>query len=1038
MGTMGTMVLWLCLACFGTRDLLGEDRASDGVALAPSPDVSLDQLMVRRWTVDDGLPSDAVNQVLATTDGFLWVSSFAGLARFDGLSFTRFDRKVLPELRTDGFTSLLLDAEDRLWIGTQASGPWWVDNLTPRPLKSDGSVGGEIISMAFDAQGDLWVGEEESRLVRYRSGEATVVRMPPFDEVLVQSMLATSDGSLWLSARGRTLSRWKDGSYTHFAQRDGLRSNLHMSLAEDPDGSLWVGTVEGLARIRGETVEVMPALQGVEVRAMAFDDHGSLWLTTSQGLMRRVPGSEDFEVLRRGAGVSLDGLRAMAFDHEGSLWLGSIAQGLVRVRQGKFTNVGVAQDLPGRRVNTVFEDPEHGLLIGTDGGAFRRLENGRAEPWSLGGGLPEDSQVMDFYRDQDGNLWVSTYRGIVVHGIDGDRRLISQKDGLPSHGVRWVRQTRQGDLWVGTVDGFARRSEDGRFRSAVDELGGFANGLAFSLTEALDGNLLLGSREGLTVYSPEDGASTLYRAGEALPAGAVFNAFEDTKGTLWISTPGGLVRRSTQGVFSVLDSTSGLAKDSVFDYREDGSGNVWLSSVVGLVSLRKSDLEAYLDGDLQRLDFRLFNEQDGMVDEECLGARKMLVARDGGLWVPTLGGATYIHPEHYPVNPVPPPVLVTSLKADGVELAGEPQRVPAGSRRMSASFAALSLLAPERTRVRYRLEGFDPEWIEAETQRTVSYTNLPPGDFTLQVEAYNNDGLRNPQVAEAKFYVEPRFFQTWWFYGSLLGLAGLLVWIIHRWRMASVQVHNRQLTEDAVERSHLIEQLAAKNRELELFAYTASHDLKSPLVTIEGFLGLLEKDALAGDHGRVRKDLERIRGGVRTMSQLLDGLLEVSRIGRKDDTSELVGLTVLASRAAESLDAQIVASGAQVDVEKGLPTVLVSASRLIQVFQNLIANAIKYSGDQPPRIHVGSRRDGDQAVIYVRDEGLGVAPEHHQTVFGLFDRVHTDVEGSGLGLAIVQRIIEVHGGRVWVESEGDGKGATFCFTLGEQAIQGLG
>lgn len=1034
----GLWALWSCLVWLGGGVAFGDGGVTRVSSLAPSPDVPLDQLMVRRWGMEDGLPSNALNEILPSNDGFLWVTSFAGLARFDGLSFTHFDRKSLPELQTDGFTTLMMDAEDHLWVGTQASGPWRVDGLTPRPMPKGSGTSGEMISMAFDAAGDLWVGEEDARLVRYRDGEATVVRTPPFDSALVQSMLSTSDGSFWLSARGHGIFRWKDGVTTQFAERDGLRAYLHVGMAEASDGSLWVGTADGLARIRGDVVEVVPELRGVAVRRILFDDHDSMWLTTNQGLMRRAAGRQDFEILEQGAGVSLAGLRAMAFDHEGSLWLGSAARGLFQVRQGKFTNLGVAQGLPSRRVNSVFEDPEHGVLIGTDGGAFRRLENGHVESWNLDAGLPSDSKVMDFYRDREGRLWISTYRGIVLEENDGRRRQVYQSDGSPMVGARWVRQTTLGDIWAGTVDGFALWQDGGGFRRAHQELGSLANGLAFFLIETRSGDVLLGSRDWLAVYSPQDGSVQLYQTGDTLPRGAVFNGYEDAAGHLWISTPGGLVRRTPGGAFSVLDSASGLPKDSVYDYQEDTTGHVWLSSVVGLVRLRKSDLEAYLDGVREQLDFRLFNEQDGMVEEECLGARKMHVTQDGGLWVPTLAGATLIHPERFSVNPVPPPVQVTGLNADGVELMGESTTVPAGTRRLSATFAALSLRAPERTRVRYRLRGFDPDWIEAENQRSVSYTNLPPGNFVLQVEAYNNDGLRNPQPAEAGFYVKPRFFQTFWFYGSLLGLMGLVVWGIHRRRMRTVQVHNRRLEEDAIERSHLIEQLAAKNRELELFAHTASHDLKSPLVTIEGFLGLLEKDALAGDHGRVQKDVARIRGGVRTMSQLLDGLLEVSRIGRKDDTSELLSLTVLARRAAESLNAQIVESSAQLEIDERLPTVLVSASRLLQVFQNFIANAIKYSGDRAPRIQIGSRRDGDQVVIFVRDEGLGIAPEHHQTVFGLFDRVHTDVEGSGLGLAIVQRIVEVHGGRVWVESEGAGKGSTFCFTLGEKAIQGKG
>jgi signal transduction histidine kinase len=234
------------------------------------------------------------------------------------------------------------------------------------------------------------------------------------------------------------------------------------------------------------------------------------------------------------------------------------------------------------------------------------------------------------------------------------------------------------------------------------------------------------------------------------------------------------------------------------------------------------------------------------------------------------------------------------------------------------------------------------------------------------------------------------------------------------------------------ERERLIDELGRRNAELERFTYTVSHDLRSPLVTVRGFVDLLEKDVVAGEPERVAADLDRIRGATGTMETLLRELLELSRIGRVMNPPERVALDELARQAVAALHGRLRAAHVRVDVLPGLPSVRGDRTRLLEVLQNLIENAVKFrSGQGEPVVEVGSRPGPDGPVVYVRDNGVGIDPRYHDRVFALFERLDPRVEGTGVGLALVKRIVEVHGGRVWVESEGAGKGATFCFTLPE-------
>jgi signal transduction histidine kinase len=233
---------------------------------------------------------------------------------------------------------------------------------------------------------------------------------------------------------------------------------------------------------------------------------------------------------------------------------------------------------------------------------------------------------------------------------------------------------------------------------------------------------------------------------------------------------------------------------------------------------------------------------------------------------------------------------------------------------------------------------------------------------------------------------------------------------------------------------HVVQERTAalenRNAELARFIYTVSHDLKSPLITIQGFLGLLEQDALRGDRERLCTDLTYLRTAATTMQRLLDDLLALSRIGRVVQTPTVISLRALAHEAVMLVGGQIAARGVQVHIAPDLPDVRGDSPRLLEVLQNLVDNAVKFMGTQPaPRIDIGVRQDATERVYYVRDNGVGIDPRYHEQVFGLFERLAPEGEGTGIGLALVQRIIEVHGGRIWVESAGQGGGSTFCFTL---------
>lgn len=282
----------------------------------------------------------------------------------------------------------------------------------------------------------------------------------------------------------------------------------------------------------------------------------------------------------------------------------------------------------------------------------------------------------------------------------------------------------------------------------------------------------------------------------------------------------------------------------------------------------------------------------------------------------------------------------------------------------------------------------------------------------------------------------------------MLAADGRIVWLRdivtvmvendHPARLRGVMIDITEHKRIEAEREALIAELEAKNDELERFTYTISHDLKSPLVTIQGFLGYVEQAALNGDMQRMQADLARISNAADKMQRLLNELLELSRIGRLTNPVKAVSLSQLAREAVELVAGSLVQRGVEVDIAPDLPLVYGDHPRLREALQNLVDNAVKYMGNQPqPRVEIGGRLDGSQTVIYVRDNGIGIDPANHDKVFDLFTKLDQKSEGTGLGLAIVKRIVEAHGGRIWVESNSMGQGSTFCLTLPDGTTKSL-
>ncbi len=1006
--------------------------ATAQAAPALDPEKAFHQFRLDAWHPAEGPSQGTIIAIAQTADGYLWLGGYRGLDRFDGVHFTSFNHSNTPALRNDNVFALAEGQDGSLWIGTDGGGvARHQDGGFTAVTTADGLADDRVLCLLAARDGSLWIGTKAGlsrlagdRIASYRRGDG-------LPNNYVSALAEDPDGGVWIGTQ-KGLARLEDGTFSVYGTRDGLAGDEIGGLAVDRRGGLWIGSHgAALSRYRGGVFS-RPSWDGETVEdAVSFleDSGGNLWVGTYGGGLYRIRGDR-LSAYGPADGLTSDLIWALVEDREGSLWLGTEGGGLMRLRDTALTPVTTRDGLPHDRIMVVYEG-SGGLWIGTDGGGLARLVDGAVTSYTARDGLASDF-VSALVERRDGSLWIGSN-----HGVNQLRQGRITSDFAAEVGavpVKAVFEDRQDRLWIGT-DGRGLLALEGDSTTRYSTAEGLPGSGVRVFAENRDGDLWIGTDGGLARI--RDGELTAV----AELAGSFVRAIhEDPGGALWIGTRGSGLFRIEGGGVTAFTTRDGLYDDSIYQILEDDRGNLWMSCNQGIFRVDRRQLEAFARGEVAAVESTAYGTADGMKTSDVGGGSQPAgwKTRDGKLWFPTSGGLVVIDPSRLETNRLPPPVYVERVISDGSAVAGVEEgaslTLRPGRGELDFHFTALSYLVPERVRFRYRLEGYDDGWVDAGTRRSAYYTNLPPGRYRFRVVACNNDGLWNETGASVSLRLASAFYQTWIFYLACALAAVLAARGLHRLRVRGLVRRNQELERLQHDLEAKNAKIEAKNAEVQRFTYAVSHDLKSPLVTVLGFLGFLERDLEKGDGERVAADVERIRNAATKMQHLLDELLELSRIGRMDGESEPVDLGELAFEAIELVSGRIAERGVEVEISSALPVVSGDRARLLQLFQNLIDNAVKFMGDESePRIEIGTVGAGEGSatgtVCFVRDNGSGIAPDYQDQVFGLFNQLDAGAEGAGMGLALVRRIVEVHGGRIWLESEGEGEGCTFFFTL---------
>ncbi len=777
------------------------------------------------WDAERGLPHNSVSAIAQTRNGYLWLGTYGGVARFDGVNFTSFNSKNTPEFKDNLVQAMLADSRDRLWIGTGTGGVVRYSNGRFRAFRASDGLPSDAIWSFAQRGNETWVGTQAG--IAVIDGER--VRSLMIKELVGQpvwALFADAGGVMWAGFEGTGLARIDSNRVTVYSTAAGLPNPNVRAILRDSRGVLWVGTDEGLARLDGERFIPLRGydLEHASVRALA-ESSDALWIGTFEGLGRLRDGS--IESLDYADGLPSDTIRALYVDREKNVWLGTGGGGLVGLKRAYVRTVSTKDGLGSDVVRAICQARDGSVWAATFGGGVTHLKSGANAVFTTKDGLPSDV-VLSLAEDPDGAMWAGTRAGL-ARIANGRVETFPGEPALTGTPIRALYFARDGALWIGSTRDGLIRLHDGKSTVWGREQGLSSNAVCF-ITETKDGSIWTATNGG-GLNRLADGRITTIGTRAGLPTEYVWSILEDDDGSLWVGSRDSGLLRVKDGRITTIDSTHGLFDDIVYSVIDDGRGRLWMSSNRGIFFVRKRELHAFAAGATAQVHSVAFGRNEGMLNTECNGGSQPAGwrMRDGTIWFPTLRGIATVDPAAVPEDLTPPEAIIESVDVDGVPV--EPGRkinVLSGTRRLEFRFTGISLSVPERLQFRWRLTPFDADWVERSWTRSASYTDLPPGTYRFEVNVSNQEGQWGEHVAGVDIRVRPRWFETNLFRVVVLLSALVMIGGVYLLRVRTIEARQRDL-------ENLVE---ARTAELH-----AANERLEALTLIDGLTGVANRRA---------------------------------------------------------------------------------------------------------------------------------------------------------------------------------------------------
>lgn len=997
---------------------------------------------IKRFTIDDGMPSNAVNDLLLASDGYIWIATFGGLVRFDGVKYDIYNSINTPNFTNNSILHIFEDSRKRIWVGTNGGGLMCYQDEQFIHYDTDSITGSSVVTSVIEhPDGSIWAGTSNGMLI-IQDGKVKIPEEEVLQKVDVYAMHFDKKGTLWLGSKFNGVYRVEKDTITHHDMGDDFEMRTIRCITSDKQGRVWIGTDLHVVWYENGVFKHADPSLGIPrgfINELAIQNDGRMLVATEYGVFRYTDGR--FRKLINDIQLPREIIQTVMMDRENSIWLGTYRGGLVMMRQSKFHNILKFEGLPNAVINTVYEDSNSIFWIGTDYG-LARLEGDQLTAFVMEGN-PSTNRIRDIYEDSKGRLLLATYHGMVWFEGDKIKKLYTTDDGLISNRIRRIREDAEGNLWVATTSGITKLQTDGSIvQYARDQ--GLTNEFIMSMLFDKEGTMWVGTDGGgLFKLQGDTFVPVLYNT--SIVSDIIFNLFQDKGGRIWLSTNSGVALLQGDDFFPLGTADRALTS-SVYQTIEDKEGNYWLMTDRGVVSLNREILDRHLRApNKEALTVKLYNRSDGMSSSQVTASSVSVLSKAGKIWTATLDGVTIIDPEFIPINKQPPPVLIEKFVLDGNEkpLNG-PLVIPPGKHRLDFYYTGLSFYAPEKLRFRFMIDGFDQDWVEAGNDREASYTNLPPGEYNFRVLAANNDGIWNYEGAGIKLVKEPYFYQTWIFY--LLVMVSLIAigMLVGRYRLVQYQRRNKELAVMVQKRTQNIrkqkedieeqkEELKRLNSIKDKLLSIISHDLRGPINSFEGILMLLSSNGLS--EVETRHLVGKLGNDVGRIKDLLENLLNWAKSQMQGIHPKPVKLRLynLVDDNINLITSKILQKGLTVRNEVPENALALADLDMVKlIIRNLLSNAIKFTEDGGEIVFRAAVEQED-VILAISDSGEGIIEEDQRRLFDItthYTRTGTHLEiGSGLGLLLCKEFAVKNNGDIWVSNSNKEEGTTFKVRL---------
>jgi ligand-binding sensor domain-containing protein/signal transduction histidine kinase len=1005
---------------------------------AAPPPVGVGEYILTTWRTDDGLPENSINSLAQTSDGYLWLGTRNGVARFDGHQFTTY----FPDdtlVSTFGYSRRMSTEGDTMWavsnnghILEQTRGRFkscWqplgdspeeahaflgrIDGAPSFVLKSGAMLrlpvdGLPVISSwtnidratrtsqyAHDNSGTFWYVTKDHRIARLRSGQPEVL---PLDSGLqgraLRTLCRNADGEICVGTE-REVAVLRQGQFQTILSATNV-SNLFPA----QDGGLWIWDNSGLRRWNTNGMSKAIAwTEGTQVWGAVEDEAGNIWCGTfGTGLWRITPAGEYLRFTMKD-GLPGDLVLALVRDDEGNIWAG-MDGGLTRVRRRFIEMSEGAGSVQNRMMTTVCPDRNGGMWAGTYGGGLFHRENGAWRRYPVPG-FSTNMFVYAVWTDSQKRTWVGTRAG---------GGLICIKDGAASRpfpdapaetSTKALWEDSKQRLWLGSDGGFAYLEPDAtrpvQLTTTMD---------ARAFTETKDGAIWIGT-DGDGLFRWHNGKLDHFRQTNGLPGNSIWSLLADEDGGLWIGTPNRGLAYWREGKGVAITAADGLPDNTVCHLLEDRAGNIWGSTFHGVFRVSKSDLRTRVKNGSGRLPCINYGREDGLRAEQCRGAMQPagMMSEDGKIWFPTMDGLACISPERIEKGGLPLNSFINGFTVRG-ETRPDGAAAPAGSSQFAISFTAPCLSTAERVLFRYRLAGRHDEWTEIGTRREVIFDTLRPGGYRFEVSARNPGGTWSGQSASLAFSVLPYFWQRTSFQWLVVAVGCTFLALVVRW--ISLRGMRRQLA--------LAAQQAAVERERARISRDMHDELGSRLTRLSILSELAGRNLAQPEAARTH--LETLSEAARETAESLGELIWT--VKPANDT-----LDNLANHLCQCADEFFRESDirCRFDIPDQLPPLPATADVRQEVslaIKEALNNVARHS--EATEVRLGMQVVPQGFIVTVGDNGRGLDPQRPVRADG------------GNGLPNMNRRLARIGGKCEVESP-PGGGTVVRFTVPIRAIQ---